>query len=591
MDLQMKGAKSVTSLINMMGAGIPLAMALRELAVNAIEACARNTEEESQVVIVRDHVNPKKLSVVNVGGDYLSEKIVEDHLATLGASGNTGTAGQTILEENKGIGAKIAYLPKSPLGLLYRSREKGQELGTKTQMCLDQSRGVYELPSSYCPYAEVDTSFPYTDQFSEYLLKGDSTGTEVVCMGTHEDEDTWRTFDKYTNSKKAEQSGGTGYGIFKFLTHRFWTPPPEPVSVAIYNRTTDQLDRMAKVNGLRDDLMKKSKKYGTVQLDVQVGAAGNVVTTTAHWCILHDGSDPGYRSNWASSGFTTFAWRGETYFDSNQHTNSKKSDLKQCGVIVKSDKVIVVFVFDESMKMGSNPARTELFWNDMKLDKSVFHEAFCMNMPEELREWQEQNQAAPPRNNDVKKWAAKQLKALGYGTKPNLSAPPVGSGPGAGTGAPNQGNGGSGGGGGSGKGSTPTPPPRITGHKHCKNHVVPDYNFIDDPSEHLVQYHVGLHTVQINCGHDAFKHRANRIAGLFGSACLVKDLINDRVKEELYLQTIVRLFEIVKIYSNAEERKRKWDAENLEGIWTLSVENNIHKSLHKVQKQKIALAA
>ena len=121
--------------------------------------------------------------------------------------------------------------------------------------------------------------------------------------------------------------------------------------------------------------------------------------------------------------------------------------------------------------------------------------------------------------------------------------------------------------------------------------MVPDYNFIDDPSEPLVQYHVGLHTVQINCGHDAFKHRANRIASLFGSACLVKDLINDRVKEELYLQTIVRLFEIVKIYSNAEERKRKWDAESLEGIWTLSVENNIYKSLHKVQKQKIALAA
>ncbi len=593
MDIQMKGSKAVTRLINMLGVGIPLSMALRELVVNGIEACLRNKEEENRgVYVVRDHANPKKLAVINAGGDFLSPEIVEDHLATLGDSGNTLAGGGSVLEENKGIGAKISYLPKAVLGLLYRSIERGEDLGVQLQMRLDPDRGVYSLPSSFCPYAEVETSFPHTIEFSQYIKKDDLTGTEVVCMGNSKDEDTWRTFDKVTNSKKAEQSGGTGYGIYKFLTHRFWTPPPAPVRVGIYNRETDKLERLAQVHGLLEDLMKKSKEYGFLPLTIPVGDAGHQIGVTAHWCILHDGSDPGYRSNWASSGLTAFAWRGETYFDSNQHFNSKKSDLKQCGVIVKSDKVIVVFVFDDKMKMGSSPDRTELYWNNMKLDKSIFHEAFCNNMPKKLKEWQEENQTMPSGNNDIKKWAAKELKALGYGTKPNPAAPPTTGGPGQGTNT-GSGNGGSGapGGAGSGAGSRPKPRSRLTGHKQCKNHVVPEYNFINDRAEPLLQYYPHLHTVQVNHGHDIFKYRLDRIVSKFGTACLVKELIQEKIKEQLYLQTIVRLFEIVETYSNAEERNGKWNFENLEGVWTLSVDDNIYKSVKNVQQQKVALAA
>jgi len=593
MDIVMKGAQAVTQLINMLGVGIPLSMALREFVVNGIEACLRNEKEKSVgVYVVRDHENPKKLSVINVGGDFLGPEIITKHLATLGASGNALAGGVSILENNKGIGAKISYLPKAILGLRYRSIEKGEDFGIKMEMCLDQDRGVYTLPSSYCPIAEVETSFPHTDKFSPYILNASFTGTEVVCLGSSEDEDTWRTFDKATNSKKSKESGGTGYGLYKYLTHRFFNPPEVPVRVGIYNRETDELEATKQVKGLLESLMKKSKEYGTLNLTVEVGTDSRPVSVIAHWCILHDYTDTGYRSNWASSGFTALAWRGETYLDSNQHFNSKKSDLKHCGVIVKSDKVIVIFEFAKELKMGSSPDRTELYWDNMKLDKSIFHEAFCNNLPKELKKWQEGNQASSNANNNIKEWAQKQLKALGYGTKPNPTAPLTTGGPGQGTNTGN-GNGGSGGpaGAGSGTGSKPKPRDRLTGHKQCRNHVVPEYNFIDDPCEPLLQYHDHLHTITINYGHSIFKYRLNRIMDKFGAVCLIKESIQERIREELYLQTIVRLFEIVETYSNAEERNNKWSPDKLEGVWTLSVDASIYKSLKDLQHQKVLLAA
>lgn len=76
--IQMNDETAVAQVINQLGVGIPLELGIRELVVNGIEACLRNEEEVSEGVwVCKDHIHTNKLSVVNSGGDYLSEKSLE----------------------------------------------------------------------------------------------------------------------------------------------------------------------------------------------------------------------------------------------------------------------------------------------------------------------------------------------------------------------------------------------------------------------------------------------------------------------------------------------------------------------------------
>ena len=57
-DIQLTSETAVTTVINHLGVGIPLALTLRELTINGIEACLRNTEEpDIGVYVVKDHIH------------------------------------------------------------------------------------------------------------------------------------------------------------------------------------------------------------------------------------------------------------------------------------------------------------------------------------------------------------------------------------------------------------------------------------------------------------------------------------------------------------------------------------------------------
>ena len=123
--IQMNDETAVAQVINQLGVGIPLELGIRELVVNGIEACLRNKEEASEGVwVCKDHVHTNKFSVVNSGGDYLSEKVFRDNLATLGNTGNVSRGGERLLDENKGIGAKVSILPKMRWPYLQISGER-----------------------------------------------------------------------------------------------------------------------------------------------------------------------------------------------------------------------------------------------------------------------------------------------------------------------------------------------------------------------------------------------------------------------------------------------------------------------------------
>ena len=239
----------ITKVINLMNTGVPLSMAIRELVMNGIEANLRNQqnatedeeEPESYVLVSKDHIYENKFCVTNVGGDYLSEKAAVDHLATIADSGNHLT---NLYDVNQGQGAKSAYLPRAELGLFYRSKLKDLREGICFQLCRD-NHGLYHIKPQYCAYTEELTEFPICNSFSKLTTL--SHGTEVVCMGSTELENTWETLDAAARGTKSE---GTGYGLFKFLENRFWDEPLSPVKVQIY-KTNGTKKAPRKIKGFK----------------------------------------------------------------------------------------------------------------------------------------------------------------------------------------------------------------------------------------------------------------------------------------------------------------------------------------------------
>ena len=578
--IQMNNETAVAQVINQLSVGIPLELGIRELVVNGIEACLRNKDEPNKGVwICKDHEFPNKLAVINSGGDFLSEKIFRENLATLGNTGNISRGGATLLDENKGIGAKVSILPKMRDGLLYRSREKDSEYGIMAQMCENTDKSVYELPSFECPITEEVTSWPYTENFSEFL--DNATGTEVVCMGEHSSEDTWLKFDQSCGHRKGDGDGGTGYGTFRYLTHRLWDKPQVPVRVSIYDKKKSKHKRWAAINGLKHFMKNRCKKYGQLPLTVEG------INFTAHWSIIYDASDDGYSSNWSSSGKTAIAWKGEVYSEFHQHHLSIKKELNDCGIIIKWQKVMIIFEASKDVKLQTNAGRTELFFNGKKIDKFLLHEEFRAKIPQELKDWQEQNQVKNVDDKNLAKELKKDFKNMAFSpsTKNSAKGKPLSLPPGGPSHRKKKG-------GPKNKKTSPSITKKINSINNLKNCTQPQYIFINENDAPLCEFHLNEYKIIINVGSDLYQHRKDRILKTLNEACLVKDVLDFEMKRHIYINCCYRIFESSSFAADEtlETRKEKWKPECLEAGWGLEVEKSILKIIRKRNQEQKNIA-
>ena len=579
--IQMKNPSAVSTVINHLGTGVPKEMALRELAVNGIEACLRNPEESENhgVIIIKDHEFDNKLSVINTGGDFLSQKVFQDNLATLGMTGNQ-VGENYIFDNNKGIGAKISYLPKARDGLLYRSVEKGEVEGIFAQMC-DDGNGLYHLPTFDCEYLGERTSWPICDNFSKY--RDSSTTTEVVCMGDYEEQDTHLDFDQACSIrkgyKKGSIDGGTGYGIFRYYTHRFWSEPKVPLRVGIYEKTTGELKRLAKVNGLQDFMMKTGcKQYGKVNFKY------NNINITAHWSIIKDARDPGYSSNWSASGYTAVAYKGEVYSDFSQHHLSVKKDLNDCGIIIKWNKVLVIFEIDKGVELNTNAGRTELFDGNQKIDKNLLHDLFRENFPKKLRDWQEENQIKDQNSEDLSKQVSKDLKELGFGSSDNN------------TGSSNSGLKLTRSSKDKGKKNSilkkaslnSKSNKKINSSANLRNYKSPQIKEVSDTSAPLIEFHFREYALILNTASPIYQKRKKRVLDQLGESCLVHSILEYQLKRKLMVNSIYTIFETNDNYADLslDERKNKWKPENLESNWNDSTEKEVLKIIKRKNSEQ-----
>jgi hypothetical protein len=588
-DIKVDSAVAASNVINHLGVGIPKALALRELVINGIEACQRNKDEAGHgVIVMKDHEYGDKLAVVNIGGDFLSQEKIEKHLATLGASGNDSICGEQVLDANKGIGAKVAYLPQAPLGLLYRSVEKGEEEGITVTMCRDHARNVYTLPATYCEFQEVTTSFPACFSFHEKMWVNPSeevpvaryTGTEVVCLGSTEDENTWLEFDRLCGIRKGVGDGGTGYGIFKYLTHRLWSEPPVPVRSVIYDKASGDRRSPQLVKGLKSYIRTKTKVNGVIPVKV----AGFEVQ--AYWGVVKGPADEGYVSNWASSGLTSFAWKGETYFDFDQSTYSKKKDVKECGIVVKPDKVMIVFEFSNNIELSTNAGRTLLYYDNQTIDKAEFHEAFREKIPPELVAWQEENQQKSPDDKDLfanlqklfkKRYKMKEGDAIESPLKYTASS--INKPSSSLKVAKNK--------------ARKTSVGRLSSAAKLKQMKCPYLTFIaDEDEEALCEFHYKAYELVLNTAHPLYSERLERLVGKFGVACLIKEDVEYLMKFYMLENAFNGIIEVNQTFPASLEAKREhWTPLCLQRAWSSRDEQTIYERLKSKQKDAEILAA
>jgi len=602
--LTVTDATAASRIINMMSVNIPKSMAVRELVVNGIEACLRNPDEPGEVRVMRDHVHTNKLMVVNTGGDYLSEKIFKENLCNLGSSGNLNPNGDLYLDENKGIGVKVAYLGKARNGLVYRSVKSGDDIGTMTQMCQNIDNGIYELPSVFCEYLQDKTSWPNTGRFSSWLggcdldpeddlyyrLDSTLTGTEVVCMGDHHSDNTWAEFDNLCGSRKGSSDGGTGYGLYKNLTHRFWTEPQVPVYVEKCEKETGENWGWMKVHGLMSFMKGEGCKLnGTIDLTY----GDDNLPVKAHWSVMKKAGESGYNSNRSSMGYTTIAWKGETYTDFDQHYNSVKKEMSDCGVIIGWQHVLIVFEFDDSIDLKTNPGRTNVVFKETRIDKNLLHELFRQNLPEDLRDWIQSNQVDKIESGELEKTLRADIKSMGFGFNKkkvdddqgkkekdlHLATPRDSD-----DDKPKKER---------VRSKNPKVQARINARAGLRNCRVPKITVIDEQEEEYINFNADHYTIILNIGSALYQKRRSRVLDILNEPCLVFNSLDFELKRQIIASTLYTIFE-TSTYSEDlswEEKKEKWRPEVLESNWNRHNEGGVLKQIRAEQRKEKKLAS
>ena len=197
--------EGLSNIIDSMSRGIAPDQIVRELVWNAIQAIQRAGPPdpegpEPEIRISRSKRNPKKLVIANITGDPLTHEIANKHLLTVGNSGH-GT------ENNFGVGAKIAYLPRNKKGLTYLCRTPNMEF----------TMGKSET--------NIYGFLPYNDEGLERVEPEDWTyedsETEVILNGSTPEEDTWAAIcSACSPSDKTDPN--SGHQIANYLKKKLW---------------------------------------------------------------------------------------------------------------------------------------------------------------------------------------------------------------------------------------------------------------------------------------------------------------------------------------------------------------------------------
>lgn len=187
----------------------PKTMMIRELFKNAEEAAMQNSGDHRRIEIRSLQIGgARKLTIWNTGPGMSSAELhrICDLAASIGKEKG--------LDENFGMGAKVASLPSNRLGLRYRSCKSG----AVSEVILCERDGVYGRLRRRSESETTEEVFDVTQsaQSEGYDLSFD--WTEVVLYGNRPDQDTVK--DPYDGNPKV-----AGQWLADYLYHRFFRLP------------------------------------------------------------------------------------------------------------------------------------------------------------------------------------------------------------------------------------------------------------------------------------------------------------------------------------------------------------------------------
>jgi len=563
-------------------------MAARELVMNGIEANLRNQqnatedekEQESYVLVSKDHIYENKFCVANVGGDYLTEKTAVDHLATIADSGNY--LNTNLYDINQGQGAKSSYLPRAELGLLYRSKPEESKEGIHFQLCRD-SYGLYHIRPQYCAYTEELTEFPICTSFSKPIAQ--SHGTEAVCMGSTELENTWETLDAAARGTKSE---GTGYGLFKFLENRFWNEPLSPVKVQIYKTDGAKKGSPRKIKGFKYFIQENTTVRGSF---LMAPAEGVPLGTKAYWAVIPERGEDKYNSNKCDRGYTSIAWRGENYHDITTNHLTNIANLKSAGIIYKSNRVVIVYeIPNDVANIKTDGSRTKLYKDGKELDLFLFNNTFRDQLKYKapsLFDWLETQVVNKSDVRDHKKWlseAAKQFKIKVPTILTDVSSSNQ-------TLSKNK----------EGEHKAQTVSQRKKNEIERRKQAIgrdgayrlrrletPDPELIEDPDAPLTQFLLEEYKILVNKLHPLYEHRCSKCVKSIEN-CVVSDKIENNMFLFICRDTLYKIWEIHTVFGNTKtlhEKKQMWSPEVLSGCWSSASDLELLRKARKDNEQR-----
>lgn len=187
----------------------PKTMMIRELFMNAVEAAIR-APIGSQAIEIRalDIGGTQKLSIWNTGPGMSSDELhrICDIAASIGKSKG--------LDENFGMGAKVASLPSNRYGLRYRSNANG----VVSEVILGERGGIYGRLRRPNNEGQLEEVFDVTDVVAADGVDLSFDWTEVVLFGNNANQNTVR--DPYDGNPIT-----TGQWLADYLYYRFYRLP------------------------------------------------------------------------------------------------------------------------------------------------------------------------------------------------------------------------------------------------------------------------------------------------------------------------------------------------------------------------------
>ena len=510
--------EGISNAIDKMSRGVPKGKYVREFIFNAFDAFKRSgSEQGGTITISRDRLRPNKMVIANsTPASSLTEDIARNSL-------NCVFEPQSGHEENHGIGAKIAYLPQNPQGLLFRCRNTGGALGPYQFELHKNEQNLYGLKKFYKDgdqrafmFAEVDE-----DEFC-YL----DSETEVVLLGKTEDDDTWIST---LEDLSTHQHGQTfaGWGIVNHIGRILWQSPVENVElrIAIYKKN-GELDRQPVKATYLKSMMESQTPSSNGEIKGCHGRLEHPDGAKINYYAVP--FERGKKSKNKPSGFIGYLHDNEIFTNKGKTPNAIKRDFSLAGVVTHHRHVAIIVKFPDSFKLTPLLDRSDVTdENNVRADTLLdkYLEYFRENMPMNLKDWMEHHFIE--NNTSIEKEAQK------FYNKKSSNVP-------LGSGNTTEGSNSSAGGSSTtqtktnSSGKTPKRRSSKTGNKFLSVGTPPAFRMGEEGEETSLIYfdHVG-YSITINVENAIFTNIENNLLNKFK----LDKVIKNSLAEEIYMKT------------------------------------------------------